>query len=152
MFVYWGLRAQRLQRSFCAHQEVNTARGQNCIFIPVPGQRFFFKSIGYWELRIEVNMKINLLSTVLQQKMTSLMHNILVHILPIFFRYIVTGEKRLLGVLLLMPPTGRFAPIILCLSNPELTKSFHDSDTARCKCIHATVMQNIMKGPSCTHC
>ena len=42
--------------------------------------------------------------------MTSLVHNMSVLILPIFFRYIVSGEKRLLGALSHLAP-GRFASI-----------------------------------------
>ena len=81
---------------------------------------------------MQVKMETNLLFTVFQQKMTFLMHNMSVVILPIFFCYIVTGTKqRLLGALPLLPPPGRFGPVMLSLITPELTKSLHDSDTIR---------------------
>ena len=73
--------------------------------------------------RIEENMKINLYSTLFQQKMTSLIHNMPVLIVPIFF-CMVTGAKRLVGVLPLPPPPGRLAPIMLCLIFSGLTKSY----------------------------
>ena len=64
--------------------------------VPMPPPPKYAPVGDYWP-RIEVDMKINLLSTVFQQNIVSLMHNMLVLNLTIFFRYIVTGPKRLLG-------------------------------------------------------
>ena len=96
---------------------------------------------------VEVKMKINFLFTVFLNGIINAQH--VVFILQLFFLYIVNGAKRLLGILPLLHPPGCFAPIVVCLCTPELTKSLHDSGTTRVMQVNPTVlMQNMKKEPS----